>query len=232
MPAPCTYAELSAPIDVDLMMVSITLPEGVRLLDGLLHQGHEVAHDCEGSLACTSCHVIVHEGLEHLSPATEDEQDILDKASLTEPGSRLACQAVAAGGDLVVEIPCGESARLAMSSQGLVCPILLTERAARHFAVQLARRPSSVAIRLSVHAAGCSGLGYRMDFAEVLRDDDVVFESGRIRIAVDSQSLPFVQGTTVDMVQEGLARRLRFDNPNARQSCGCGESFGTYLNGK
>jgi iron-sulfur cluster assembly protein len=48
-----------------------------------------------------------------------------------------------------------------------------------------------------------------------------------VRIAVDPASLPRVQGTTVDLVQEGLARRLRFDNPNARQSCGCGESFGT-----
>jgi iron-sulfur cluster assembly accessory protein len=48
-----------------------------------------------------------------------------------------------------------------------------------------------------------------------------------VRIAVDSASLPRVQGTTVDLVQEGLARRLRFDNPNARRSCGCGESFGT-----
>ena len=42
---------------------------------------------------------------------------------------------------------------------------------------------------------------------------------------VDALSLPYLQGTTVDLVQEGLARRLRFDNPNARQSCGCGESF-------
>lgn len=209
------------------MMVSIVLPEGERLLDGLLRQGHEVAHDCDGSLACASCHVIVREGLEHLSLASEDEQDILDRASLTETGSRLACQAVGAGSDVVVEIPCRESARVARAAQGLVRPISLSERAARHFAVQLTRHPSAVAVRLSVHPAGCSGFGYRMDFADTLREDDVVFESGRIRIAVDSMSLPFVQGTTVDMVQEGLGRRLRFDNPNARQSCGCGESFGT-----
>lgn len=207
-------------------MVSITLPKGERLLEGLLRQGHEVAHDCEGSLACASCRVIVREGLEYLSPATEDEQDILDRASLTEPGSRLACQAIAAGGDLVVEIPRGEPARLASPLQALGRPISLSERAARHFAVQLARRPSAAAVRLSVHSAGCSGFRYRMDFAEALREDDVVFESGRIRIAVDPGSLPFVQGTTVDLVQEGLTRRLRFDNPNARRSCGCGESFG------
>jgi len=56
---------------------------------------------------------------------------------------------------------------------------------------------------------------------------DVTFECGGVRLVVDAASLPFVQGTTVRLVQEGLARRLRFDNPNARQSCGCGESFAT-----
>jgi len=47
-----------------------------------------------------------------------------------------------------------------------------------------------------------------------------------VRVVIDRASLPFVQGTRVDLVQEGLARRVRFDNPNARQTCGCGESFG------
>jgi iron-sulfur cluster assembly protein len=207
-------------------MISITLPEGERLLEGLLRQGHEIAHDCERSLACASCRVIVREGLEHLSPAGEDEQDILDRASLTEPGSRLTCQAIAAGGDLVVEIPCEEPPRLARPSQEHGRPISLSERAVRHFAVQLTRHPSAAAVRLSVHSAGCSGFSYRVDFAEALREDDVVFESGRICFAVDPLSLPYVQGAHLDVVQEGLARRLRFDNPNARQTCGCGESFG------
>jgi iron-sulfur cluster assembly protein len=47
-----------------------------------------------------------------------------------------------------------------------------------------------------------------------------------VRIAVDPLSLPYLQGTRIDLVQEGLARRLRYENPNVRQSCGCGESFG------
>lgn len=207
-------------------MISITLPEGEPLLEGLLRQGHEVAHDCEGSLACASCRVIVREGLDQLSPASEDEQDILERASLTESGSRLACQAIAAGGDFIVEIPREEPARLAMPSQGSGNPISLSERAIRHFAVQLARHPSAAAARISVFPAGCSGFSYRVEFAEAIREDDVVFESGRIRIAVDPLSLPYVQGARLDVVQEGLARRLRFDNPNARQTCGCGESFG------
>ncbi|MND05484.1 Iron-binding protein IscA [compost metagenome] len=59
-----------------------------------------------------------------------------------------------------------------------------------------------------------------------IRAGDAVFESEGVRIAVDPPSLPFVQGVRIELVQDGLSRRLRFDNPNARQRCGCGESFG------
>jgi iron-sulfur cluster assembly protein len=106
-------------------------------------------------------------------------------------------------------------------------PVFLTERAARHFVSQLAKHPGATAVRLSAEAAGCSGFSYRVDPASAIRDDDAVFESRGIRIAVDPASLPRVQGTTIDITQAGLARRLRFDNPNATQTCGCGESFGT-----
>jgi len=82
-------------------------------------------------------------------------------------------------------------------------------------------------VRLGVRAAGCSGYRYRVDHADAVGAEDVVFESNGIRIAVDPASLPHVQGTTLDVVQDGLSRRLRFDNPNAAQTCGCGESFGT-----
>jgi iron-sulfur cluster assembly protein len=82
-------------------------------------------------------------------------------------------------------------------------------------------------MRLAVLPAGCSGLRYRVDPADAVRADDVVFDCSGLRVVIDRASLPFVQGTTMRLVQEGLARRLRFDNPNARQNCGCGESFGT-----
>jgi iron-sulfur cluster assembly protein len=103
----------------------------------------------------------------------------------------------------------------------------MTGRAAKFLAAQLARHPGAVAVRLAVQPSGCSGFGYRIDPADSIREGDRVFESHGMRIAVDTLSLPYLQGATVDLVQEGLARRLRFDNPNARQSCGCGESFGT-----
>jgi iron-sulfur cluster assembly accessory protein len=204
-------------------MVNVSLEPGEVLLDALLREGHDVAHDCDGALACASCAVIVREGSERLRPPSEDEQDIVDKASFSEPNARLACQAVGEG-ELVVVLPRLDGTRVATARD--LRPVLLSERAARHFAVQLARRPAAAGVRLSVQPSGCSGFGYRVDFAEQAAAEDAVFESGAIRLFVDRLSLPYVQGATIDVVQEGLSRRLRFDNPNARHTCGCGESFG------
>jgi iron-sulfur cluster assembly protein len=209
--------------------VAVELPLLARksLLDTLLAGGIELAHECGGKLACATCRVIVRQGLESLEPARDDELDMLDAAGGLEPSARLACQAIAVGGDLMIEIPQIETRPAAAPAGGGAFPVRLTARAAKHLAAQMAKRPASAAVRLGVASAGCSGLRYRVEFADTIRDDDVVFESDGIRIAVELASLPQVQGTTLDLVQEGLARRLRFENPNARSTCGCGESFGT-----
>jgi len=78
---------------------------GATLCDSLIAGGIEIDHACEKSCACTTCHVIVREGFDALHPATEIEDDLLDKAWGLEPYSRLACQAVVDGHDLVIEIP-------------------------------------------------------------------------------------------------------------------------------
>ncbi len=78
---------------------------GKSLLDNLLDQGIEVEHACEKSCACTTCHVIVREGFPTLSPSTEDEDDLLDRAWGLTPVSRLSCQAIVDDAKLVVEIP-------------------------------------------------------------------------------------------------------------------------------
>ena len=203
--------------------ISVALSQEEVLLDALLEQGVAIAHDCGGTLACASCCVIVREGAETLSPASEDELDMLERAAAQEAGARLACQAVAGGGEVVLEL----SERSIPARDAGSGGVSATERAAGFLAAQLARHPGAVAVRLRVEPSGCSGFGYRIDPTDAIRDDDAVFDCGDVRIAVDALSLPYLQGATLDLVKEGLARRLRFDNPNARHTCGCGESFGT-----
>lgn len=78
---------------------------GVSICDSLLGEGIEIEHACEKSCACTTCHVIVREGFATLSPSSEDEDDLLDRAWGLTPLSRLSCQAIVDKDPLVIEIP-------------------------------------------------------------------------------------------------------------------------------
>ena len=71
---------------------------------------------------------------------------------------------------------------------------------------------------------GCSGLAYTFDYADAVGDQDSVFESHSARVVVDAESLPYLDGSSVDFVREGLKETFKFDNPNVEASCGCGES--------
>ncbi len=80
-------------------------PEGESICDALLRYGIEIEHACEKSCACTTCHVIVREGLPSLDDAEEKEEDMLDMAWGLTPQSRLSCQARVKKDRLVIEIP-------------------------------------------------------------------------------------------------------------------------------
>ena len=84
---------------------TVTAPRGQSVCRALLEAGIPIEHACELSCACTTCHIIVREGFDSLAPSEEDEDDLLDKAWGLTPLSRLSCQAIVAGTDLVVEIP-------------------------------------------------------------------------------------------------------------------------------
>ena len=83
----------------------ITAPAGTSICEALLDNKINIEHACDMSAACTTCHVIVREGLNSLNPPDETEDDLLDRAWGLEPNSRLSCQAFLAQKDLVVEIP-------------------------------------------------------------------------------------------------------------------------------
>ena len=83
----------------------ITAPTGTSICEALLENGIAIEHACDMSCACTTCHVIVREGLNSLNALDETEEDLLDRAWGLEPNSRLSCQAILAQANLVVEIP-------------------------------------------------------------------------------------------------------------------------------
>lgn len=83
----------------------VEVESGTTICDAALRNGIEIEHVCEKSCACTTCHVIIREGLDSLPEASEAEEDLLDRAWGLEPESRLSCQTLVNEKDLVVEIP-------------------------------------------------------------------------------------------------------------------------------
>ena len=103
--------------------------------------------------------------------------------------------------------------------------ITLTDKAAQHVSRYLARRGKGVGLRLGVKTTGCSGLAYKLEYADEIAAEDQVFESNGIKVIVDPKSLPYIDGAELDYAREGLNEGFRFNNPNVKDECGCGESF-------
>ncbi len=83
----------------------LEVEKGSNLCRVALLRGIDIEHACEMSCACTTCHVHIREGLDSLAPATDDEEDMLDKAWGLDPDSRLSCQVIVADEDLTIELP-------------------------------------------------------------------------------------------------------------------------------
>jgi iron-sulfur cluster assembly protein len=94
-------------------------------------------------------------------------------------------------------------------------PVTLTPQAAKHVAANLAKRGKGLGLRLGVRTSGCSGLAYKLEYADEAKPEDVTFESNGVTVVVDPKSLP----------REGLNEGFKFNNPNVKDECGCGESF-------
>jgi len=103
--------------------------------------------------------------------------------------------------------------------------VTLSERAATHVARYMVKRGKGIGLRLGVRTSGCSGMAYKLEFADVAQPDDIEFESHGVKVLVDPKSLPYLDGTELDYAREGLNEGFRFNNPNVRDACGCGESF-------
>lgn len=103
--------------------------------------------------------------------------------------------------------------------------ITLTEAAANRVEKYLANRGKGVGLRLGVRTSGCSGMAYTLEFVDEAKPEDQFFESRGVKVFIDPKSLAYLDGTELDFTKEGLNEGFKFNNPNVKDECGCGESF-------
>lgn len=101
----------------------------------------------------------------------------------------------------------------------------MTSAAVDHVAKYLDKRGQGIGIRLGVRTSGCSGMAYVLEYVDELNDEDQVFNFDSVKVVIDPKSLVYLDGTELDFVKEGLNEGFKFNNPNVRSECGCGESF-------
>ena len=104
--------------------------------------------------------------------------------------------------------------------------ITLTPSAAAHIRELVKQQPGIQGVRLGVKQTGCAGFGYVLDAVNEPDKDDLLFEADRAKLWVPLSAMPFIDGTEVDYVREGLNQLFKYHNPKAQNECGCGESFG------
>lgn len=103
--------------------------------------------------------------------------------------------------------------------------VSITESAADRVKTFLQKRGKGVGVRLGVKTTGCSGMAYTIEFADDIEDADAVFEDKGVKVIVNPKSLVYLNGTELDFAKEGLNEGFKFNNPNEKERCGCGESF-------
>jgi iron-sulfur cluster assembly protein len=103
--------------------------------------------------------------------------------------------------------------------------ISLTAAAAAQVQKSLQQRGKGVGLRLAVRTSGCSGMAYVLEYADVIQPEDQVFEDHGVKVIVNPKSMLYLDGTQLDFTREGLNEGFKFNNPNVKDECGCGESF-------
>jgi iron-sulfur cluster assembly protein len=103
--------------------------------------------------------------------------------------------------------------------------ISLTEQASNKVKQTLTRRGKGIGIRIGVKTTGCSGLAYVLEYVDNPQEHDIRIDCDGCSLFVDPKSHAYLQGMTIDFVKKGLNEGFEFINPNAKDYCGCGESF-------
>lgn len=106
-------------------------------------------------------------------------------------------------------------------------PLTMTAAAIHYVKRKLAERGQGIGLRLGIKKAGCSGLEYVVDYVDTQGENEIAYPiTENLAVYVNKENLLFLNGTEVDYLQKGImGGELKFNNPNAKVSCGCGESF-------
>jgi iron-sulfur cluster insertion protein len=112
------------------------------------------------------------------------------------------------------------------SMTDLTSRVTISESAARQIAKLVEGEANDkLMLRIAVSGGGCSGFQYGFSLDDSRQDDDLVFERNGVTVVIDSTSLELVQGAEIDFVEELVGSSFQVRNPNAKSSCGCGNSF-------
>ena len=103
--------------------------------------------------------------------------------------------------------------------------ITLTENAAKQIQQQLLNRGKGIGLRVGIKKSGCSGFAYTFDYADEVGANEQLFKSLNTNVVIDIKNLPYLDGSQIDFVKEGLNSAFKFSNPNVDNTCGCGTSY-------
>jgi iron-sulfur cluster assembly protein len=103
--------------------------------------------------------------------------------------------------------------------------ITVTDAAAKKIQRYIDRRGNGVGIKVGVRTTGCSGLAYTLEYVDQLDSNDQLFEDKGIKVFISPAHIPYLSGMEIDYKRQGLNEGFEFSNPQARDHCGCGESF-------
>ena len=104
--------------------------------------------------------------------------------------------------------------------------VSISDRAAAHIGALLSNREKpAVGIKVGIRTRGCSGLSYTIEYADEIGKYDEVIEDKGVRVLIDPKAVMFLLGTEMDFVEDKFKSGFVFNNPNAKGTCGCGESF-------
>jgi len=103
--------------------------------------------------------------------------------------------------------------------------VVLTKNAAKQIQKQLDKRGSGLGLKLGVKTSGCSGFAYTIDYADELQAEESIFETFGVKVVVANADIATLDGLVLDYAKEGINEAFKFNNPNVKGTCGCGESF-------